>query len=104
VFNLRQSALRILFGGVFMPVRIGDFVEGLSDEKTPTLRQGLVTSIYPDGKVLLEMGAVLVLCKEVTKISESGLNRAQRTWIASRRVSLDPTPSRGKNPTRSIAP
>lgn len=73
-----------------MSVRKGDFVEATTVGARRILKQGLVTSIYPDGTCLVEMGAVLTLCEKPKKISEKKLNRPQRDWIARRRVSLDP--------------
>ena len=91
-----------------MTLKVGDFAEGMSDEKIPSLRQGLVTKIYPDGKVLLEMGAVIVLCKDVKKVSERNLSRSQRDWINRRRGALDPVDPAKKHivdrPTPSLVP
>lgn len=73
-----------------MSVKKGDFVEATVMGKECGKRQGLVTDIYPDGTVLVELGSVLVLCQNPKKISESNLNRAQRYWVMNRRASLDP--------------
>jgi hypothetical protein len=108
VFNLRQFVLRILSGGVFMPVRIGDFVEAMSVGPRRVKRQGLITNIYGDGTFLVEMGAVLVLCQDPKKIPEGKLNRLQRDWVLRRRATLDPVDPmaqhRAAKPTPSFAP
>ena len=91
-----------------MAVRKGDFVEATTVGEKRMLTQGLVTSIYPDGTYLLEMGAILMLCESPKKISERKLSRAQRDWILRRRAALDPVDPiekhRVERPTPSFVP
>jgi len=69
-------------------LEIGDFVEAnLLHDKTQQ-RRGIITHVFENGTVIVEMSTVSSICEQPKKIEESGLAFGQKWWVANKRKEL----------------
>jgi hypothetical protein len=69
-------------------LEIGDFVEAnLLHDKTQQ-RRGIITQVFENGTVVVEMSTTSSMCEQPKKIEESGLAYGQKWWLANKREEL----------------